>query len=138
MALLVLNVGNIPETEDFRNVADERVVRIPTKRVGHVLERIALGLAERDGRLASGRLVAELRDVAPAGLFHECLSRVEMAILQRPGLITVLEYVGVSHPHVAAPFDLSGSHIGFADGTRGKCSWGNRHDERQSLLLGIG
>ena len=78
------------------DVADEDVVRVLSQRVRHVLERAFLGLAEPDSGLAGGGVVAELGDVAPAGLPHVRLAGLEAAELQRPGLGAVYECIDVS------------------------------------------
>lgn len=81
------------------DVADEDVVRVLSQRVRHVLERVLLGLAEPDGGLADGGIVAELGDVAPAGLPHVGLPCVEAPELHRRGLGAVYECIDVSLLH---------------------------------------
>lgn len=71
--------------------------------------------------VASGRVIAELGDVAPAGLPHVRLSGLVMAKLQRPGLGAVPERIDVSLPMVVTSSYLPLS-IWFVDAKAGACA----------------
>lgn len=111
MVLLVLLVGDTPEVERLGDVADEDVVRVLSQRVRHVLERVLLGLAEPDGGLTGGGVVAELGDVAPAGLPHVGLPRVEVPELHRRCLGAVYECIYVSLLHRGDLLVLAYGHL---------------------------